>query len=266
MPEPAGMREPRLDARRSGREYPGSDSGLSRRARSRRPANPEEALRGDSRRSVSHLPRVSGRECIRALQRLGFEEKRREGSHVVLRRSEPFAHVVVPDHKELVRGTLRAILRLAGVEPERFRELRDSAGRGPELADFLIVGGGVGAGGTGRRGGRERRRLGRFVRRTDGRISTAKGPERGPSIEPSARDSKALNRLKIRRALSFRAPARYPWDTGRTRCDRRPVENGWDSCARARPFSVRSRCSFFRLPSTRSRARPPAQRGLPAKS
>ncbi|MEX1246571.1 MAG: type II toxin-antitoxin system HicA family toxin [Thermoanaerobaculia bacterium] len=72
---------------------------------------------------MSCLPRISGRECIRALRRLGFEEIRQEGSHVVLRRTEPFAQVVVPDHKELDRGTLRAILRLAGIERAKFVEL-----------------------------------------------------------------------------------------------------------------------------------------------
>ncbi|MEX0879019.1 MAG: type II toxin-antitoxin system HicA family toxin [Thermoanaerobaculia bacterium] len=70
---------------------------------------------------MSRLPRISGRECIRALRRLGFEEIRQEGSHVVLRRTEPFAQVVVPDH--LDRGTLRAILRLAGIERAKFVEL-----------------------------------------------------------------------------------------------------------------------------------------------
>jgi predicted RNA binding protein YcfA (HicA-like mRNA interferase family) len=37
-----------------------------------------------------------------------------------MRRDDPFAQVVVPDHKELDRGTLRAILRGAGVSAEEF--------------------------------------------------------------------------------------------------------------------------------------------------
>jgi predicted RNA binding protein YcfA (HicA-like mRNA interferase family) len=60
---------------------------------------------------VTKLPRISGRECIDALMRCGFRVCRQSGSHVVLRRDKPFAQVVVPDHKELDRGTLRAILR-----------------------------------------------------------------------------------------------------------------------------------------------------------
>jgi len=69
---------------------------------------------------VSKLPRISGRDCMKALERLGFYRKRQTGSHVVMRRDEPFAQVVVPDHDELDRGTLRAILRQAGLTVEEF--------------------------------------------------------------------------------------------------------------------------------------------------
>jgi predicted RNA binding protein YcfA (HicA-like mRNA interferase family) len=69
---------------------------------------------------MSKLPRLSGQECIRALEKLGFELKRQEGSHVILRRTEPFVQVVVPNHKELDRGTLRAIIRQAGLSIDEF--------------------------------------------------------------------------------------------------------------------------------------------------
>ena len=39
---------------------------------------------------------------------------------MILRRDNPFRQLVVPDHKELDRGTLRAILRQAGVGVEEF--------------------------------------------------------------------------------------------------------------------------------------------------
>lgn len=60
---------------------------------------------------------------MRALGTAGFRLRRQEGSHMVLRRDEPFAQVVVPDHKELDRGTLRAILRGAAVSVEDFIDL-----------------------------------------------------------------------------------------------------------------------------------------------
>jgi predicted RNA binding protein YcfA (HicA-like mRNA interferase family) len=72
---------------------------------------------------MSHLPRISGRECVSALTKVGFRIKRQEGSHIVLRRDDPFSQLVVPDHKELDRGTLRAIIRMAGLSAESFRAL-----------------------------------------------------------------------------------------------------------------------------------------------
>ncbi len=69
---------------------------------------------------MSKLPSISGRACIQALERAGFVVKRQEGSHVILRRAQPFAQLVVPDHKELDRGTLRAIIRQADLMVEEF--------------------------------------------------------------------------------------------------------------------------------------------------
>ena len=65
------------------------------------------------------LSRISGAEAIRALEKLGFEQVRQKGSHVVLRRDH--LGCVVPLHKELKVGTLAGILRQANVSPEEFR-------------------------------------------------------------------------------------------------------------------------------------------------
>jgi predicted RNA binding protein YcfA (HicA-like mRNA interferase family) len=72
---------------------------------------------------MSKLPVLSGRECIKALESAGFYLKRQEGSHIVMRRDDPFAQVVVPNHKELDRGTLRAIIRQAGLSSNEFLKL-----------------------------------------------------------------------------------------------------------------------------------------------
>jgi predicted RNA binding protein YcfA (HicA-like mRNA interferase family) len=69
---------------------------------------------------MSRLPTISGRECVAALGKPGFYVKRQASSHIVLRRDEPFGQLVVPDHKELDRGTLRAIIRMAGLGIEEF--------------------------------------------------------------------------------------------------------------------------------------------------
>ncbi len=69
---------------------------------------------------MSKLPVISGPRCVRVLERAGFYLKRQTGSHMILRRDVPFAQVVVPDHKVLDRGTLRAIIRQAGLSIEEF--------------------------------------------------------------------------------------------------------------------------------------------------
>ncbi len=69
---------------------------------------------------MSRLPRISGGDCVKALGKIGFYLKRQHGSHMILRRDNPFAQVVVPNHKELDRGTLRAIIRQAGLGVDEF--------------------------------------------------------------------------------------------------------------------------------------------------
>jgi predicted RNA binding protein YcfA (HicA-like mRNA interferase family) len=59
------------------------------------------------------LPVLSGQDLVKALERLGFEQIRQRGSHVVMRRGS--AGCVVPMHKEVKTGTLAGILRQAGV-------------------------------------------------------------------------------------------------------------------------------------------------------
>ena len=69
---------------------------------------------------MSKLPVISGRKCFQVLEKAGFYQRRQTGSHLILRRDEPFAQVVVPDHKVLDRGTLRAIIRQADLSVEEF--------------------------------------------------------------------------------------------------------------------------------------------------
>jgi predicted RNA binding protein YcfA (HicA-like mRNA interferase family) len=72
---------------------------------------------------VSKLPVVSGAECVKALKQLGFVVARQRGSHIILVREEPKTSITVPDHKELDRGTLRAIIRQADLTVDEFVEL-----------------------------------------------------------------------------------------------------------------------------------------------
>ena len=72
---------------------------------------------------MSKLPLISGKECIKALGKAGFYVLRQRGSHLILRRDEPFAEVVVPNHQELDKGTLRAIIRQVGLGVDEFIHL-----------------------------------------------------------------------------------------------------------------------------------------------
>ncbi len=64
---------------------------------------------------MSTLPRISGREVVTVLGKVGYEFDRQTGSHMVLRNpNAPFRRMVVPDHKEVAKGTLRAIIRHPG--------------------------------------------------------------------------------------------------------------------------------------------------------
>ena len=73
---------------------------------------------------MSILPRVSGREVVKALQKVGYERDRQRGSHIVLRQTvPPHRRITVPDHREVAKGTLRAIIRQTGLTVNEFKAL-----------------------------------------------------------------------------------------------------------------------------------------------
>lgn len=72
---------------------------------------------------MSKLPIISGKECIKALKKLGFEITRQRGSHVVLTKENLKFTVIVPNHKQLDRGTLRAIIRQVDLTVDEFVRL-----------------------------------------------------------------------------------------------------------------------------------------------
>ncbi|MDD4889422.1 MAG: type II toxin-antitoxin system HicA family toxin [Phycisphaerae bacterium] len=73
---------------------------------------------------MSKLPVVSGQEAVRALAKLGYALDHQTGSHLILRQNiHPFRRLTVPNHKELAKGTLRTIIREAGLTVEEFARL-----------------------------------------------------------------------------------------------------------------------------------------------
>ncbi len=73
---------------------------------------------------MSELPRISGREAVYALSKAGYEKDRQKGSHIILRQIEhPHRRIVVPDHREIAKGTLRKIIKQAGLTVGEFKKL-----------------------------------------------------------------------------------------------------------------------------------------------
>ena len=72
---------------------------------------------------MSKLPQASGSDVVSALLKLGFTVRRQHGSHIIMRRDDPFAQTVVPDHRQIDRGTLRAILRQSGITADELTKM-----------------------------------------------------------------------------------------------------------------------------------------------
>ena len=73
---------------------------------------------------MSRLPVVSGREAVRVFEKIGYAVDRQRGSHIQMRQpAPPHRRLTVPDHKELAKGLLRALIRDAGLTVEEFRAL-----------------------------------------------------------------------------------------------------------------------------------------------
>jgi predicted RNA binding protein YcfA (HicA-like mRNA interferase family) len=71
---------------------------------------------------MSRLPVCSGQDAVRAFQRMGYQLDHQTGSHVILRHPQ-MRRLTVPDHRELAKGTLRALIREAGLTKQQFLDL-----------------------------------------------------------------------------------------------------------------------------------------------
>ncbi len=74
---------------------------------------------------MEKLPRLSGKQVIKALSKAGFVAVRQRGSHVIMKKktSEGEIATVVPNHKEVDRGTLLEIIRQARLTRKDFIDL-----------------------------------------------------------------------------------------------------------------------------------------------
>ncbi len=66
------------------------------------------------------LPVLSGRKAVRVFERLGWQVARQKGSHIIMAKEGEIATLSIPDHKEVAKGTLRSLIRSAGLSVEDF--------------------------------------------------------------------------------------------------------------------------------------------------
>jgi predicted RNA binding protein YcfA (HicA-like mRNA interferase family) len=69
---------------------------------------------------VQKIPLLSGQDVVKIFKRLGWEEVRRRGSHIILVKEGYIATLSVPNHHEVARGTLRSLIARAGLSVDEF--------------------------------------------------------------------------------------------------------------------------------------------------
>lgn len=66
------------------------------------------------------LPVVSGKQALRAFEKAGWTFSRQRGSHMILTKIGVEGNLSIPEHAELDRGTLRHLIRVAGMSVQEF--------------------------------------------------------------------------------------------------------------------------------------------------
>ena len=66
------------------------------------------------------LPILSGREVVRAFESLGWQVARQSGSHIIMVKESEMTTLSIPDHREVAKGTLRSLIRAAGITVSEF--------------------------------------------------------------------------------------------------------------------------------------------------
>jgi predicted RNA binding protein YcfA (HicA-like mRNA interferase family) len=69
---------------------------------------------------ASNLPILNGTQCVRSFEKLGRSVSRRKGSHIIMTKSGHHATLSIPDHDSVAKGTLRSLIRAAGLTVNEF--------------------------------------------------------------------------------------------------------------------------------------------------
>jgi predicted RNA binding protein YcfA (HicA-like mRNA interferase family) len=72
---------------------------------------------------MPRLPVISGGDAVKAFQQVGWRVDRQRGSHVVLLKAGSIVSLSIPQHRELAPGTLRSLIRSAGMSTDDFLAL-----------------------------------------------------------------------------------------------------------------------------------------------
>ena len=69
------------------------------------------------------LPVLGGRKVVRAFEKSGWQIARQRGSHIIMVKEGKNVTLSIPDHKEVAKGTLRSLIRAAGMTVDEFMRL-----------------------------------------------------------------------------------------------------------------------------------------------
>lgn len=69
------------------------------------------------------LANISGKDAVKAFAKAGWQTVGQVGSHLVMTKSGQRANLSIPQHRELSVGTLRALIRCAGLSVAEFLDL-----------------------------------------------------------------------------------------------------------------------------------------------
>ena len=72
---------------------------------------------------MSRLANISGKEAVKAFQKAGWRSLGQVGSHLVMVKPGIRVNLSIPQHRELSVGTLRTLIRHAGLTVDEFLEL-----------------------------------------------------------------------------------------------------------------------------------------------
>ncbi len=65
----------------------------------------------------------SGKEVVKTLRRIGYYVDHQRGSHIFMHNLSENKSIIVPNHSEIKKGTLRNILKKVGITIEELKDL-----------------------------------------------------------------------------------------------------------------------------------------------